>query len=200
MAQMDSSFIAVTFPIDLSIIFTGMVAAAAWVGVMVAYQQIRAHRKLTKQNNSINKMWALKGDDDLSKAMNKIAQMWAEGEKMDSYASLKKLRENAGRPDLQWDEESREKSHALNHVVDYFELVSIGIEQGIYDKAIIRDYAQDTFVEIYKRTKPFIFEMQNEYSSAYSAKFEAFATKWEKKPTTDSIFTRLWRRWREGVR
>ena len=172
MTQTDSPFITGTCLELLSAIFTGMLAVAACAGVVVAYQQIRAQRQMTKQNNSINKMWALKGDGDLSKAMNKIAQMWAEEEKMDSYASLKKFRENVGQQDLQWDEKSREKNHALNHVVDYFELVSVGLKQGIYDEAIIRDYAQDTFVEMRKRTKLFVLEMRRAHNPAYGKNFQ----------------------------
>lgn len=147
-------------------------------GVAVGCWQIGAQRKLAKQNNSINKMWEMQKDDNLRESMESVAKMREKGEKVESYASLKKLKENTGKSE--WDEDSRKKSHALDAVVEYFELVSIGVGENIYDEKIVRIYARNIFVEMYARTEPFIVEMRNEHDKFYGKEFQKIAEKFRK--------------------
>ena len=157
----------------------GLELAAIVAGVVVACWQIGAQRKLTKQNNSINKMWALQADGNLRDSMNSVAKMSADGENVASYGSLEKFEKNTGKNG--WDEESRKKSRALNEVVDYFELVSIGVQQNIYDKKIIRIYARDIFVKMFDRVEPFIIEMRESHYSAYGENFQSVAEEFAKE-------------------
>ena len=143
----------------------------AIMAVAVAYWQIRAQRKLAKQNNSINKMRELQGDGNLGVSMNLIAEMLTHGEQVKRYASL-----------TEWDNVSRKKSHALRDVVEYFELISIGILHNIYDKEIIRASARATFVEMYKRTKPFVLEIRRAYNHpTYGKNFQRVTLEFRSK-------------------
>lgn len=132
------------------------------------FWQIREQRKLTKQNNSINAMAALQRDGDLSRAMNKVAEI-AEGRAENGAAFY-------AHPKAEWDEDSREKSRALMTVVDYFETVSVGILRDIYDKEIIHDIARGMFVETRQRVKPFVEEVRKKSErESFGANFERVA-------------------------
>lgn len=157
----------------------GLIELIAIVAVAVACWQINAQRKLAKQNNSIDKMWELQEDGNLRRSMNVVAKMLADGEKVESYASRDALKKGAGKND--WDEDSRRKSHALDAVVEYFELISIGILQDIYDREIVRAYARDIFVEMHERVKPFIREMRAKHSRSYGENFQRVAEEFREK-------------------
>ena len=124
--------------------------------------QIRAQGRQTKRDNSINAMSVLQRDGGLSRAMNIVAEIdtgFRPNGQKDSvvfYASLGALRD--GTAETEWDKDSRKKSRALLAVVDYFEAVSVGILRNIYDREVVREIARGTFVQMYKRTKPFIEE------------------------------------------
>ena len=67
-------------------------------------------------------------------------------------------------------------------MVNYFETVSIGIRQNIYDKEIIRVYAGVLFVRMFKRTAAFIFKMREVQNyRAYGENFQSIAEEFDGK-------------------
>ena len=162
-----------TFAHAISLIELAVIAA----GVGVACWAINAQRRQGKEVNSLNAVQELQ-KDGLMRAMHLVARMCADGERVESYASLGKLRENTGKGE--WDEESREKSHALIAVVDQFEKLGVGIREKIYDEKIIRAFARDMFLVMYERTEPFILEMRKEHYPAYGENFQHIADKFRR--------------------
>lgn len=155
-----------------------LTAGLAYWGVL---RQIRGQRRLTKQNNSINAMLALQKDGDLLRAMNLVAKISTDDkDSVEFYAAADGPRKGAGKSE--WDEESREKSHALSTVVNYFETVSIGIRQNIYDREIIRVYAGVMFAEMHRRTAPFILKMREVHYRAYGENFQRIAEEFDGSP------------------
>ena len=166
--------------IGSAIIQSGPILLAALLAYLGVTRQINGQRKLIKQNNSINAMLALQKDGDLMSAMNLVAKISTdEQDSVELYASSDGARKGDGKNG--WDEERRNKSHALSAVVNYFETVSIGIRQNIYDEEIIRVYAGVMFVEMYKRTRTFIIKMQEEHYPAYGENFQSVAEEFQGK-------------------
>ena len=143
------------------------------VGLASIFWQILAQSKQIKRDNSINAVAVLQKGGDLSRAMETVARIGerrfpvgefpiiSQREECAAfYASPAAFRDGTGR--TEWDKDSREKSRALFAVVDYFEAVSVGVRCKIYDKKIIREIARGTFVQMYKRTKPFIEKVRED--------------------------------------
>ena len=161
-------FASVSFTDVIGLIELAVIAA----GVLVACWGINEQRKRAKESNSLNVVQEWQRDG-LERSMHLVAKMCTDGDQVESYASLAKLRENTGKSG--WDRESRRKSRALIAVVDQFEKVSIGIRENIYDREIIRAFADDMFVEMFRRVEPFIREMRKAHYSAYGENFQIVA-------------------------
>ena len=111
-------------------VVTALAAVAAVCGVG---WQIKAQRKLVRENNSINVIQSVLVESNLTHAMNLVSRISSDkNDSVEFYASPDHLKEGTGKSE--WDEESREKHHALTTMVNYFETISMGIQQKVYDE------------------------------------------------------------------
>ena len=148
------------------------IAAAAGVGYLVGAAQTRERRRLEKQTNSIQVMLSLCNDRDLLRASGLVSEIDDDpDDESGKYACP---------PAKEWEksklENWLEKRGALRALVNFFETVSVGICNNIYDRDIIFGCARTMFLKNFDRTKGFIYEMRRRRNvDSYGEHFERVA-------------------------
>ena len=148
---MTETTVAVISSAVAEIVAVAIAAGLAYWGVV---QQMRARRLLEKQTNSINVMLAAWKDHDLLRAFRVVVAIHDDPRDNVKFYAYHKI------PDGEDQKLWAEKSQALFSLVNYFETVSGGICQDIYDWKIIHKIGKTMFTTSYKRTKKFIEEVR----------------------------------------
>ena len=151
---------------------------AAWLAYRGVARQMEDRRNLEKQTNSIQVMLTLCSDKDLYDASRIVSEIEDNpDDSSDKYAHP--LPEKLTHPDSALEkEEWLKKRSALRALVNFFETVSVGVRQNIYDESIIRGCARALFVKNYERTEPFILKMRKESNiHSYGENFQRVAKK-----------------------
>ena len=163
-----------------------ILAAAALASWCVLWQ-MRQRRKLEKQTNSIRVMLTLCSDKDLYDASCIVSEIEDDpDDSSDKYAHSppERLAAPGGASEkAAW----LKKRSALRALVNFFETVSVGILQNIYDEEIICGCARAMFVKNYERVEPFILKTRtksNVYS--YGEHFQHVAKKFADMPPPPS--------------
>ena len=173
---MSDTIIAVLAAAALQIAAVAFAAGLAYWGVVC---QMNGRRKLEKQTNSINVMLMLCSDRDLYDASRVVSEI--EDDPDDS--SEKYAHPLPGNLEGEKKEGWLKKRSALRALVNFFETVSVGVFQDIYDEEIIRGCARTMFVKNYERTAPFIRKMRREVNiHSYGENFERIAEKFAAQP------------------
>ncbi len=150
------------------------ILVSAALALFCVLWQINQQRKLKKQTNSIQVMLALCSDKDLYDASSMISEI--EDDPNDS--SEKYAHSPPENLTVQQKNKWLKKRSALRAMVNFFETVSVGIRQNIYDEEIICGCARSMFIKNYERIEPFILKMRsknNVYS--YGEHFQHIAEK-----------------------
>ena len=164
---------------DLIVIFGFLEIAAIVVAAIVGYRaivrQIESQRKLQKQNNSIRVISAFFSDHDLVRAARILAEIDVNPEdNVEIYAY-------ANPPQNGDSEKWFAKSSALFSLINYFEIISVGIEADIYDRDIVRNGAQKIFATTYDRTVAFICKARGQRSAPnFGVHFERVAEEFKR--------------------
>ena len=92
------------------------------------------------------------------------------------------LRENHGNADLtalaRPEKDDDENAQAVRIILNNYELMSIGIKQGVLDEKMVNDYHRTTWVKDFERMRPYIEAVrQDRISKAYIV-YEEFYEKW----------------------
>ncbi len=69
----------------------------------------------------------------------------------------------------------------IRHVLNSFEQLASGINEGIYDEALIKKSKCSTIIKTYERSEKFIKEVQKTQDTAYQ-EFQALALAWKDNP------------------
>ena len=139
--------------IDWHLSLQAIQAVALIVAVGVALRAIRAQRKLEKQKNAIAVMLRAFQEPDLKEAnalLSKIDQ--SSEESVECYA----YRDRRG---------SGERK-SIESLLNFYEAVSVGVLNDIYDEKIIRDCYCSMLLAIWERSFPFIRRLRDEHETA----------------------------------
>ena len=80
---------------------------------------------------------------------------------------------------------NKEGRIAVNEFLNLFEMLAIGLKNGIYDEQMTRDALETTIVRYYRKTERFIRDFRNRDNDTRDAAFEHFehlARRFLKKP------------------
>ena len=143
---------------------------AILAAVVCIWKQIQQQRILQKQNNSISIMMAFSTNPDIMQALLVVAKIHnSSEEKVDTYAEEAPPN---GSDETEW----LDKRRKLFLLVNYLEMVSVGIKSNIYDRKIIYDSAKTIFTQTYECMKPFIERRRAlKHSQSFGEKFEQIA-------------------------
>lgn len=157
-----------------AILITAVVAAilTAW-GVVT-------QRVVTRRLTTIQHLSAKDADKDVIEARKKFNELSDPTGKLSTYTKP--------------DDLSEEESNSVRLILNDYEVMAIGVENGIFDLAIIKHYGRGTILRDWARTAPFIHKLRNELDNPYVYyEFEHLAH-WlqeERKPKR-RIWTKLW--------
>ncbi len=88
-------------------------------------------------------------------------------------------------PDMPVDLKSKQSKKAVKDItiiLQYFERLSVGLVCGYFDEEVVRRVMNRTFVETYKRYKPYIEYRREITSSRICSHFDRVANTWENIP------------------
>ena len=169
--MLSETTIAILAAAALEVAAIALAGGLAYWGVV---RQMGERRKLQKQTNSINVMLTLCSDRDLYDASRVVSEIEDDpDDSSEKYAHPLPQKLSAEDKEA-W----LRKRSALRALVNFFEMVSVGIRENIYDEAIIRGCARAMFVKNHERTERFILKMRKESNTySYGENFQRIAEK-----------------------
>ena len=149
------------------------------VAVGIALRQIKAHRGLQKQNNSIAVMKEFMSNDRLIYASGVLTDIYSDANrKVEDYAH-KEAPARYGGTAKQWVSERAD----LFLLINYLEIISVGIDRNIYDRDIIYQSSKETFTRTYARVAPLINKYRNlVHAKSFAENFERIAKDFDAQP------------------
>lgn len=129
-------------------LFIGYIGASITIGAtIIAIWGVYSQRLITRRQTTVQHIFALKADASIQ-ANVKLLIEESRGEKnLAQWAD----KENIGHP----------STLAIIAVLNDYELLSTGIQSGIYDYEIVRKYDASTIKRIWTNTLPFIAALRN---------------------------------------
>ena len=84
----------------------------------------------------------------------------------------------------------------INEVLAYFEKIAIGLNEKIYDEAILRKYYEKYFIMLYRYYKYYIMDYRENHESPFLyIEFEKYVMKWSESLRSDSKLGRMSNEW-----
>jgi len=141
-------------------------AAVALVGSLIFVRyQIKDRKKLQQKTLSMEAMRLLWSDRLLEDDIRKVL-------KVSDISQYAQKRGKTHACDKQW-EETRNR---IVRIINYYEMLSVGVHEGIYDRNIIKRYNKSQIIKLFNLTRPFIEKIREEYNNqSLAMEFEKFA-------------------------
>jgi hypothetical protein len=126
-------------------------------------------RKTARRKAAVDAIAALKRDEAIEKAVLIINGLHDGDTNIGSFAKKEKF--------------STPESKSICYVLNHYEHVCVGIDQGIYDEVIFRNTMHTHVVKLYEKVKPFIEEARRTSGKETTFQdFEILACRWKNHP------------------
>lgn len=135
------------------------------VAVFVAGLSIWWHRKTTKQENTIKLLMKDLNDDLIKEGIELLEKIDNDGQdSIEIYAnSINK---------------HKEETIHIRNLLNYYEMVSVGVNKGIYDVQMIKEAQKTIITKIYQHSKLFIDKIRKvKKNDDLYIEFEKFVNK-----------------------
>lgn len=140
------------------------------LGVFVAMLSIATARSLARKKQAADLLFASRSDLKLQAGAVCIEQH--------HDSSDKNIRALAAKDRMHEDD-----AKTIRHILNHFELISVGIQNGIYDETIIKESWCGILVRTYEQALPFIQACrQRDGKETLYQEFEWLALRWKKNP------------------
>ncbi|DBA08374.1 DUF4760 domain-containing protein [Pseudomonas aeruginosa] len=142
-------------------------------GVIVAIVSVLSAKATAKRKQTADLMFGTRSDQELSKGYRRLQALHnADDSNMRAYA----------REDRRESEEANEIRYVLNH----WERICVGINQGIYCEKMLREANYSTVMKLYEQAEPFIRAIREiEKKKTFYQELEKLHSKWVKKPLAE---------------
>ncbi|CAC9950033.1 hypothetical protein [uncultured Gammaproteobacteria bacterium] len=127
--------------LDNQITFQIIQTATLIVAVFVAWISIKKQRETIKKDKTIGLLMKDLEDDFLTDGL-KILRKIDEEYRIEDFAKLGK--------------KNFKEAIAIRNLLNYYEIIGVGIESDIYDITMIKDAQKTMIIRIYEQAKPFI--------------------------------------------
>ena len=136
-------------------------------GVFVALISIATSRSLAQKKQSADLLFNSRGDERLQSGT----------------AFIHEYHESADRNIRSLAGSSEQVAKDIRYLLNHFELLSVGIQNGIYDEQIVKKAWCTIVVTTYDRVLPFInASREKAKQNTYYQEFEWLALRWKSKP------------------
>ena len=144
-------------------------ASFGTIASIIAISAIISNRQLAKKKNSLDTILVIKGDDKLKNAIGAIYKVHKDPtQSIETFA----YDENA----------AKEEAQHIRYVLNFFEYLSVGVDEGVYAERILKNSMYSTVVNIYERCRPFVNIIRSQGQKTAYCNFEKLAVKWENNP------------------
>lgn len=128
-------------------LFVGYVAAAvALLAALVAVWGVYSQRVITRRQTTVQHIAALKADRSIQEQVRKFIEL----EKQDG--NLAKWADKAS--------EGTAEAQAINNVLNTYELLSVGIQHGIYEYRLIEQWQRSTISRYWDAAHPYVVALR----------------------------------------
>lgn len=159
-------------------------SAILTLGVVVAVASIHSSRVIARKKQTADATLASRGDAKLIEGLQCIRRLHEHAQcNLRLYGRMDK----AADADLQ----------CMLYVLNYYEFVSVGIKEGIYDDAMWKRAQYSQVTTLWKRAEPLVSELRlSRNQPTMFQDFESLATSWLANPLTlENGKRRGWRIW-----
>lgn len=154
----------VSMPSSVAILISG------GVGATIAVLSIKSAREIARKKNAIDLVISAK-QDDYQRESIKVIRDYHE----DAHKDIVSLAHKSS------DDNVVKAQKHLRYILNYFEYISVGVRNKIYDEKIIKDSMFGTISKTYTQCKPYILKARELSSSnTIYQEFEALAQRWAK--------------------
>lgn len=136
------------------------------LGVLVAIISVVTARSLARKKQTADMLFASRSDSKLQEGYKHIADFHNGADK-----NIRTLADS-----------KTEEAYAVKYVLNHFELLSVGIQAGIYDEDMIKNSWCMIVCDTYERTQPLIKAVREKQKTTVLQEFEWLATRWDKNP------------------
>ncbi len=138
-------------------------------GVLVAIISVIKVQSTAKKKQTADLMFGCRMDEQLRLGNEMVATMH------DPAGSIKDL--------LKPERADGDETRAVKYVLNHWERICVGINEGIYHEEMLRQANRTNVVNLYRKAKPFIDAVRHQTGKkTFYKDFEKLALKWEKKP------------------
>lgn len=162
------------------------------LGLATAIASVVTSKIIAKRKQTADLMFGSRSDDKLSEGYEVIRQLH-DDPNGNIRAVFPKNREVPADPiDAEAHAAQKQKTQKISYVLNYWERISIGIDEGIYCERMLRYTHNTTLISLYTQALPFI-EAVRERSrvSSYFADTERLALRWKSKPLKPKKIKRI---------
>jgi len=144
--------------------------SAVIIGVIVAFISVITARALARKKQAADLLFSARSDKGLQDGYKHIRDH--------HDASNKNIRAMAEQSNF----ESAE-CVAIRYLLNHFEVMSIGIQNGIYDERMLKQCWYGLVIDTYKKSLPLIEAIREKNKSLTALQeFEWLAKRWQQKP------------------
>lgn len=147
----------------LATLVVGVVAST------IAIVAIYSNRQLSKKKNSLETILAVKGDEQLRKAISVIHDTHKDPDtNIETYAYAKYA--------------SDDISKKIRYALNFYEYLAVGIHKKVYDESILKESMYTTMITVHSRCEAFIDTIRRDGHETALCHFESLAKRWINKP------------------
>lgn len=151
------------------------------LGVLVAIFSIGTARSLARKKQAADLIFEARSDTKMQEA--------AECLKDHSCSDDKNIKALA-----RGDSKNSSEAELVRYILNHFESVSVGIQNGIYDETMVKECWYTIVINTYGHVRPYIDEVrQRDQKPTYYQEFEQLALRWKDKPLQEK------KKWRQGT-
>lgn len=153
------------------------------LGLATAIASVVTSKIIARRKQTADLMFGSRSDEKLSEGYEVIRQLH-DDPSGNIRAVFPKNREVPSDPvEAEKHASQKQKTQKISYVLNYWERISIGIDEGIYCERMLRYTHNTTLINLYTQALPFI-EAVRERSRvpSYFADIERLALRWKSKP------------------
>ncbi|MGE8211396.1 MAG: DUF4760 domain-containing protein [Stenotrophomonas rhizophila] len=143
--------------------------AVILLGVVVAIVSVLTARSTARKKQAADMLFASRGDQGLQEGCRTVKSL--------HEAPGKNLRTLLG------DEEHKKEISQIMYVLNHFETVCVGIKNGIYDEAMIKDAWCSMMLNTYDYSLPVVEAVRQKHGkNTLFQEYEHLVVRWKKNP------------------
>ncbi|MBB5744658.1 DUF4760 domain-containing protein [Brevundimonas variabilis] len=122
-------------------------AAVALTAALIAIWGVYSQRVLTRRQTTIQHIAALRADSSIQATVQKFIELSRGNQNLAKWAD----EENIG----------KEETLAIIAVLNDYELIAVGIQQGIYEYDLVKCFSKSTIIRFWSAAHPFVIALRN---------------------------------------